>query len=100
MWLLWIYVGFSLLTFVLLMLEIVVVGKKALQKYSDRVDETKKKKYSLDAFFENLKLLIVSFIPVINCVLFFTVLLGGDKLEKEIMDKVDAELEEKEKEQW
>lgn len=95
MWLLWTYVGFSLLTFVLLMLEVVILGKKALQKYSDRVDETKKKKYSLESFFANFKLLIVSFVPVLNLILFFAVLLGGDKLEKEIMDKVDEELEYK-----
>ena len=90
--LLWIYIGFSLLTFVLMYLQIVTLGNKFLNKHQDKINENHKKEY-LPFFFAMLKFLFICFIPVINIGLFCSIVFYGDELEQIVEQKVEEKLD-------
>lgn len=93
--LLYIYIGFSLVTFVLMWLQVVTLGNKFLDTHKDKVDENHKKDH-LSSFFAMFKIFVTCFIPVINIGLFCIIIFCGDKLEQNVIQKVEEKLESKE----
>ena len=93
--LLYIYIGFSLLTFALVWLQAITLGNKILDKHKNNVNKNHKKDH-LSSFFTMLKIFVTCFIPVINIGLFCIIIFCGDKLEKVVTQKVEEELESKE----
>ena len=89
---LYIYIGFSLLTFVLMWLQVVTIGNKFLDIHKYKLDKNRKKDH-LGSIFAMLKILVVCFIPVINICLFYSIVFCGDKLENDAIKKVEDKLE-------
>lgn len=87
---LYIYIGISLLTFIMLLLETCIVVK-AISK------ELKLKEANsmiLPPFFQTLKLFIISFIPLFNIIVLCVILFCGNQLEETIKNNVKQQLEE------
>lgn len=91
MWFLWIYIGFSLLTFILVLLQVLILTNKLFKKYKDKIDNNHEKDY-LSLIFETLKILIISFIPIINIAMFYVVVFYGNKLEGMMVGKIEEQL--------
>ena len=88
---LYIYIGFSLLTFVLMWLQTIILTRKLEKKH--QIVKVRKTNH-LAVFFEFFKFFIMSFIPILNLILFCSVLFLGNRIETELTMQVEDRLEE------
>lgn len=92
---LYIYIGFSLLTFVLMLLQMTTLIHRFENKYKDKL--TKNKNLNQDQnkmpfFFEILKMFVKCFIPILNVIFFCSVLFLGNRIETQVTRKVENEM--------
>lgn len=81
----WGYIIFSLLTFAMLTMEIIVISKKIINQYKEQID---KDGDTFTIFYAFFKLFLMSFIPFVNVLLFVAILFCGNQIEKELIDSV------------
>ena len=85
------YIIFSLLTFILLAMEVIIVSKQIINRYKDKI-KSEKEGGNLTLLFAFFKLFLISFIPFLNVLLFLSILFCGDQITNELIDHVTYEL--------
>lgn len=88
-----IYLGISVLTFVLYTLINFSLQNKIKRKYTDKMKENKnKKKDVFGVIFSWLRLVIMSFIPIYNILLLIVIIFKSDEIMNEGENKIKTEL--------
>lgn len=88
---LYIYIGFSLLTFLLMWGQTIILERRLRKKH--KLNE-KVKADHLAFLFAGFKILLQCFIPILNLILFCSVLFFGNKIEEAVTMQVEDRLEE------
>ena len=85
-----IYIGFSLLTFVVLLMQTYLSSKKLKRRYPDLVNEFNKKNQinMLEKIFVCVKALISCFVPIVNIGIFYISLFEAEKIEETTLNKM------------
>ena len=88
-----IYLGISVLTFVLYTLINFSLQNKMKRKYADKMKENKNKKKDISGVvFSWLRLVIMSFIPIYNILLLFVLIFKSDEILLQGEEKVKEAL--------
>ena len=87
---LYIYIGFSFLTFLMVLMQSYVISKHLKRNYPELIKELRKKKPKdvLENIFDYIKILITCFIPIINIGIFYLVLFKGEIIEEQTIQKL------------
>ena len=88
----YIYIGFSLVTFVLAWGLTLTLTYKLIKKHN--LVKVGNADLPLTLFFEGFKMLVLSFVPIVNVILLFGVLFLGNRIESEVTTQVEEQLEE------
>lgn len=83
---LYIYIGFSLLTFVTVLMQSYVIVKRLKRNHPEIISEVKKNGI-LEKIFGWIKILIICFIPVINVATFYASLFKEEEVEEKVLKK-------------
>ena len=85
-----IYIGFSVLTFVMLLMQSYVVSKRLKRKCPDIVNEfyENNKENVLEQIFSWTRTFISCFVPIINLGIFYVSIFEFEKVEKRTLDKM------------
>lgn len=85
-----IYIGFSILTFVVLFMQTYLSTKKLQRQYPDLVREfdRKNKTNVLEKIFTWTKALISCFVPIINIGIFYVSLFAMEEMEERVLNKL------------
>lgn len=83
-----IYIGFSLLTFVLILMQSYVVVKKIKREHPDDADKLKKKSKRgfLETIFSHIKIFITCFVPIVNILIFCAILFKEKEVEEKVLN--------------
>lgn len=83
-----IYIAFSLLTFVLILMQSYMVVKKIKREHPDDVDKLKKKskKGFLETIFSYIKIFIICFVPIMNIFVFCAILFKEKEVEEKVLN--------------
>ena len=90
-----IYIGFSLFTFVLLLMQSYLIEKELIRKYPDAMNKYRKdnKRNILEKICSYIKTFVSCFVPIIHMGIFYVSLFGSDKLSDKLNEKILKELE-------
>lgn len=90
-----IYSGFSILTFIMFIMQSYLLTKKIIIQYPDIAKEYSKKYKSnvLEKIFRWTKLFVTCFVPIFNIVLFYVVMFCTDTLEEKILNRIKRDIE-------
>lgn len=88
---LYIYIGFSLLTFVLMWTQTITLARKIVEKHA--LTKTRNTDH-VAMFLEMFKIFIMSFVPILNLIFFCSIVFLGNRLEKEVTKQVEEKMEE------
>lgn len=85
-----IYIGFSVLTFFVILMQTYILTKQIKRKHSDIMQELSKNNKSgvLEKLFEYIKIFIICFVPIINILLFFVTLFNSEEVEKRALQRI------------
>lgn len=85
-----IYLVFSLLTFIVLLMQTYITGQELKREYPDLVREFNQKHKSgvLEKIFTWTKVLIICFVPIINIGVFYVSLFDTDGIEEKTLNKL------------
>lgn len=85
-----IYIGFSILTFLMVLMQSYMVYKRFERKYPDIIKEFSKNNKSgiLEKIFSYIKILIICFIPIVNVLLFFVTLFESEEVERRVLKRL------------
>jgi len=92
-----IYLGFSIISFILMILAVSNATHTVRMRYKDKLND-KKKTDKLGLMFNYIKMLILCFIPIYNIVMFimaFSLFMNSEKLIK--MSNVEETIEKSQK---
>lgn len=89
-----IYIGFSVLTFLIVLMQAYLLTKQIKRKYPDIIQEFSKNNKSgiLEKLFEYIRILIICFIPVVNISLFIVVLFKAEEFEDRVLQKIQKNI--------
>ena len=87
------YIGFSVLTFVMMYMQMYLVYKKLERQYPDIVREYEKrnKRGILEKIFSHIKHFVTCFVPIMNISIFYVALFENKKLEERSLDEMMKE---------
>ena len=90
-----IYIGFSVLTFFVILMQTYILTKQIERKHSDIMQELSKNNKSgvLEKLFEYIKIFIICFVPIINILLFFVTLFNSEEVEKRALQRIKKRIE-------
>ena len=85
-----IYIGFSILTFIILMMESYMITKQLKRKYPELVKEYKQnnKKNALEVIFSYIKTFVSCFVPIINIAILYVSLFDREEMEEKSLNKI------------
>lgn len=88
-----IYIAFSILTFVLVLMQSYIIEEKLKRKYPDVANKLKENNKSgiLEDVFTYIIMFIKCFVPIMNILIFCGLLYGSERLEEKVFDKVMKE---------
>lgn len=92
-----IYIGFSLLTFVMLLMQTYITGQELKREHPGLVREFNKKHKSglLESVFTWVKILITCFIPIVNIGIFWVSTFNAEEIKAKglikLLDQVEGE---------
>ena len=89
-----IYIGFSVLTFFVILMQAYLLTKQFKRKYPDIIQEFSKNNKSgiLEKLFEYIRILIICFIPVVNISLFIVVLFKAEEFENRVLQRLQENI--------
>ena len=89
-----IYIGFSVLTFFVILMQTYILTKQFKRKYPDTIQELGKNNKSgfLERLFECIRILIICFIPIMNLCLFIVVLFKTEEVEERTFQRVQKRI--------
>lgn len=84
-----IYIAFSILTFVLLLMQVYMVSKQLKREHPDVVNEFNENNKAgiLENIFSYIKAFISCFVPIINIGIFYVALFESEKTKRETLNK-------------
>lgn len=82
-----IYIGFSVLTFLAILMQTYILYKRFERKYPDIIEEFRKNNKSgiLEKIFNYIKIFITCFVPIVNVLLFFVYLFESEEVERRVL---------------
>lgn len=91
-----IYIGFSILTFILTFMRAYTISKQLKRKYPDIINEFSKKNKvdTLENIFVWIRLLVACFVPIINICIFYVSIFESERVEKKVLNKLKKDCEE------
>lgn len=91
-----IYIGFSILTFVLLIMQSYIITKDLERKYPDVIKQylDKNKTNILEKIFSYTLIFVGCFVPIVNIGIFYTSLFESDKTKEKFLAKASKEVGE------
>ena len=91
-----VYIAFSILTFVLVLMQSYVIKKRLIRKYPDVANKLKENNKSgiLEDVFTYITIFIQCFVPIMNSLIFCGSLLASERVEEKVFDKVMKKAEE------
>lgn len=91
-----IYIGFSILTFVLLLMQTYVMFKRLKRKHPDIVSKFNKDNKSsvLEKIFIYIKLFVTCFVPITNIGIFYVLIFESEKIEEKAFGEIIKEIKE------
>lgn len=101
MLLLKIYLGFCLLTFLVIKIGIYETIQNAKRKYAKEIEDNGQNAKSsfLETLCVHIRMFIVCFIPLINLVLFWAILFNNSAVQNNAFDRIDKQLKNRNKQQ-
>lgn len=89
-----IYIGFSVLTFLVILMQAYLLTKKIKRKYPDIIGEFSKNNKSgiLEKLFEYIRILIICFVPMVNLSLFIVVLFKAEDFENRVLQRIQENI--------
>ena len=91
-----IYLGISILTFVMYILTNMSLANRTKAKYGDKLKKKNKKKDVPGVILSYTKIIIQCFLPLWNIVLLFVIIFCSSKVTKAADEAVEKELKEQE----
>lgn len=93
---LYIYIGFSVLTFVMTIIQSYLVSKQLKRRYPDLVSKFNKnnKQSVLEKVFSYIKTFVSCFVPIINMGIFYVALFENNKVEEKALNKMKEDIKE------
>ena len=90
---LYIYIGFSILAFAMMYIQVYTVYKKLERQYPDIVAEYNKrnKRGTLEKIFSFIKHLVTCFVPIMNISIFYVALFENKKVEERALNEMMKE---------
>ena len=90
-----IYIGFSLLTFIVLLMQTYITGQELKREYPDLVREFNKRHKSgiLESALTWMKILITCFIPIINIGIFWISMFDAEEIKAKGLIKLTSKME-------
>ena len=86
---LYIYIGFSVLTFILVLMQSYLVSKQLKRKHPDLVGKLNNNKQSvLERIFSYIKVFVSCFVPIINIGIFYVALFESKKVEEKALNDI------------
>ena len=93
---LYIYIGFSVLTFIMTIIQSDLVFKQLERRYPDLVSKFNKnnKQSVLEKVFSYIKIFVSCFVPIINMGIFYVILFENNKVEEKVLNKMKEDIKE------
>lgn len=90
-----IYIGFSILTFLIILMQTYILTKQVKRKYPDTIQEFSKNNKSgiLEKLFEYIRILIICFIPIVNLCLFIVILFKTEEVKDRTLQRIKKRIE-------
>ena len=87
---LYVYIGFSVLTFIMTVIQGYLVSKELERKHPDTVDEFRKKNKqgALEKMFSYIKTFVTCFVPIINISIFYVSLFEAERVKEKALRKM------------
>lgn len=85
-----IYIGFSVLTFFVILMRAYILSKQIERKHPELMQELGKNNKSgiLEKLFEYIIIFIICFVPVVNLSLFMVVLFKAENFEDRVLQRI------------
>lgn len=85
-----IYIAFSLLTFILLLMQSYLIEKDLIREYPDAMKKHIKenKKNVLEKIYSYIKSFVSCFVPIINIGIFYASLFAFDEVKEKVLEKL------------
>lgn len=89
-----IYIGFSVLTFLIILMRSYILSKQIKRKHPELMQELGKnnKRGILEKLFEYIIIFIISLVPIVNVLLFFVTLFNSEEVERRTLQRIKKEL--------
>ena len=86
-----IYMVFSLLTFVLLLMQSYLIKKELMRKYPNAMNKYRKdnKKNILEIIFSYIKSFVSCFVPIIHIAIFYASLFEAEKVKEKFLTNIE-----------
>ncbi|MEE1301846.1 MAG: hypothetical protein UHD64_03610, partial [Bacteroidales bacterium] len=83
-------IGFSILTFVMVLMQSYVMSKQLERKYPDAIEEFNKnnKRGIMERIFVYIRTFIVCFVPLINIAIFYIYIFDPEQVEEKVLSKI------------
>jgi hypothetical protein len=90
------YIGFSILTFVMMYMQAYIVCKKLERQYPGIVREYKKRdeRGILEKIFSYIKNFVICFIPIMNICIFYVALFENKNVEERTLNEIQNDTKE------
>ena len=88
------YIGFSVLTFFVILMQAYILTKQIKRKHPDVMQEFSKNNKSgiLEKLFEYIRILIICFVPIVNIALFIVVLFKAEEFEDRVLQRLQKNI--------
>ena len=85
-----VYIAFSILTYVLVLMQSYVIEKRLIRKYPDVANKLKEDNKSgiVEDVFTYITIFIKCSVPIMNILIFCGLLLASERVEEKVFDKV------------
>lgn len=86
-----IYIGFCLITFLVVEMGMYEIQQQAKRKYADKISGNwnKQKQSFLEKLCVHIKMFIICFVPIVNIGMFWAVLFNGVKIQEDVLNKIN-----------
>lgn len=89
-----IYIWFSVLTFLIILMRAYILSKQIKRKHPELIQELGKnnKRGILETLFEYIIILIICFVPMVNLSLFIVVLFKAEDFEDRVLQRIQEKI--------
>lgn len=90
-----IYIGFSILTFLVILMRAYILSKQIKRKHPELMQELGKNSKSgiLETLFEYIIIFIICLIPIVNVLLFFVTLFNSEEIKRRTLQRIQKKIE-------